>query len=57
MQPPGNQCQWNLLLISEEDENICQECGGAYDDDDEEAQRACSGALRTGTTAFGSKIY
>ena len=27
-------------LISEEDENICQECGGAYDDDDEEAQRA-----------------
>ena len=25
-------------LISEEDENICQECGGAYDDD-EEAKR------------------
>ena len=30
-------------LISEEDENICQECGRAYDDDDEEAQRAWIG--------------
>lgn len=31
------------LILSEEDEDICQECGGVYHDDDEEVRRAWIG--------------